>query len=243
MTPTRFSGSVALTMTRSPVRGSLATWASCSTHFGQRVLLTGEPGDEPAAPHQAAVLESAQRPLQLPPREPQRVVHGEVAEDHAPAVQQLLGHGLGELVAVDVRAGGRARATTDRHPSSWSAPPRSSRENRRGSGVRASPTRARIAPKPSEVSRPRATPSHSPRSTSSGRRRVACDELGREAGAPLAQTPPGSRGRADRRLRRIRAGARGLEQPGECRRGTRPRSGWPSTVGRPVRPRRHGGGA
>ena len=90
---------------------------------GQRVLLAAEPGDEAPAPHEAAVFEPAQRPLEVAPREPQRVVDHEVAEHDTPAVQQQLGHRLGELVAVGGRRGRSVRppprwapATSDRRP-------------------------------------------------------------------------------------------------------------------------------
>ena len=64
-------------------------------------LLATEPADEAAAAHEAAVFESPQRALHVAPREPNRLLHGEVAEHHAPPLQQQLGDCFGELVAVD----------------------------------------------------------------------------------------------------------------------------------------------
>ena len=119
-----------------------------------------------------------------------------------------------------------------------------------------------MAPKPSDMTRPRATPSHSARSMSSGSRLVAVAELGGEARAALAQhlerprrsrPPTGSPGSL--------AGARGLEQPRQVgaehdrdRRGLRrradgrvgvvararrePQPGHLAVVAQPVEPRR-----
>src|SRR6266496_3762741 len=70
----------------------------------QRVLLAAESADEPPAAHEAAILEPSQCPLDVAPRHPERIVDGEVAEHDAPAVDELLGDGLGELVAVHVVA-------------------------------------------------------------------------------------------------------------------------------------------
>ena len=88
----------------------------------QRVLLAAEPAHEATAAHQTAVFETTQRPLEVAPREAQRVVHDQVAEHHAPAVQQELGHRFGELVAIgagevgegDGLGGGHQRPTTGR---------------------------------------------------------------------------------------------------------------------------------
>ena len=186
--------------------------------LGQRVLLAGEAGDEPTAAHEAAVFEPAQRPLDLAPREAHRVVEREVAEHHAPAVQQQLGDGFGELVAVDVGAG---RGTSDQRPAA--APgerePRSRRGQPAGVGTavaaRRRSTRDRMAPKPSAVSRPRETPSHSARSMSSGKPVGGVAELAREARAALAEHLDDLGGRADRGLGRVAAGTRGFEQPRE----------------------------
>ena len=100
ITPTRLSGSVAFSGDPFALLGARRTWVSCSWAAGQRVLLAAEPADEAPAPHEPTVFEPPQRPLQVAPGEPQRVVHDEVAEQHAPPVQQQLGDGLGQLVAV-----------------------------------------------------------------------------------------------------------------------------------------------
>ena len=72
---------------------------------GERVLLAAEPGHEPAAADEPPVFEPAQRPLQVAPREAQRIVDREVAEHDAPPLEQQLGDRFRELVAVEVGAG------------------------------------------------------------------------------------------------------------------------------------------
>ena len=79
---------------------------------GQRVLLAREPGDEPSTPHEATVLEPAQCPLHIAPREGQRVVGDEITEHHTPPLEHELGDGLGQLVAIDVGAACRHERPT-----------------------------------------------------------------------------------------------------------------------------------
>ena len=126
--------------------------------------------------------------------------------------------------------------TSDQRPAAaprWRAP-RSRRDRRRVSVVvrPPAPTRARIAPNPSEVSSPRDTPSQRPRSTSSGSRLVA---------SPSSSAKHAPRARSTSRISAVAptagsAGsppaARPLEQPGEVgaehdrdRRGLRRRAG------------------
>ena len=75
--------------------------------FGQGVLLAAEAAHEPSAAHETAVFEPSHRPLHVTPRHAQGIAHREIAEHHAPAVQQLLGHCFREVVRIDRgRAGG-----------------------------------------------------------------------------------------------------------------------------------------
>ena len=60
---------MAFTVTRSPAAGELAHVRELLGRGRERVLLAAEPADEAAAPDQAAVLEPAQRPLEVAPRE------------------------------------------------------------------------------------------------------------------------------------------------------------------------------
>ena len=90
---------------------------------GQGVLLAAEAGHEAPAPDQAPVLQAAQGPLDLPPRQAQRVTQGEVAEDHPPAVEELLGRGLGQVVAVQVLVGVGHRRPPARGPARAHADP------------------------------------------------------------------------------------------------------------------------
>src|SRR5204862_5594557 len=83
----------------------LANLGELLERVGQRVLLAREPGDEPPAAHEPAVFEAAERPLDVAPREAHRISERDVAEHHTPPVEEELGDGFGELVAVDVGAG------------------------------------------------------------------------------------------------------------------------------------------
>ena len=72
--------------------------------FGKRVLLSRETGDEASTARGAARFHAAQRPDDVAPRQGDRLARYDVAEDHAPAHQQLLGDRLGErIVLVDRR--------------------------------------------------------------------------------------------------------------------------------------------
>ncbi len=83
--------------------------------LGQRVLLAAEPAHEPSAAHETAVFEPSHRPLHVTPRHPQGVTDREVAEHHAPAVEQLLGHRFREVVGVDGRRGDGCVGARGRH--------------------------------------------------------------------------------------------------------------------------------
>src|SRR5436305_8236201 len=67
-------------------------------------LLAGHAGHEVPAADQAASLEAAQGPQDLPPRGRQSFPDVDVAEHHAPSRQQLPGDDFGELVGVVDRA-------------------------------------------------------------------------------------------------------------------------------------------
>ena len=95
----------------------------------------------------------------------------QVAEQHAPAVEQLLGDRLGQLVPVQVSVRRAARATsvrrhrpTRRHRAAVVTMRHARAEARRRGACTF--MRERMAPKPSDMTSPRATPSHSARSIS-----------------------------------------------------------------------------
>ena len=200
----------------------------------ERVLLTAEPGDEAPTAHQPAVFESPQRPLDLAPRDADRVVEREVAEHHAPAVQQQLGDRFGELVAVDVGAGA---GTSDQRPAA--APgerePRSEPGEAAGVGAAAPAVAAHARADRAEAvggERPRATPSQSARSMSSGSRLVTSPSSGAKHAPRSRSTSTISAVAPTHGSAGIGAGAGGFEQPREVvavhdgdRRGLRRRTG------------------
>ena len=115
--------------------------------FGQGVLLAAEPGDEPAAAHQTPILEPAERPLQVPPRQAQRVVDGQVAEQDPPPAEQLLGDGLGQLFAVaDLAGGGDERPPPGRRRRRLGSRPRRDRRGRPAGGPGVAGGRRRAGP-------------------------------------------------------------------------------------------------
>ena len=89
MMPARFSGSLALMRTISPVRSSRRTRRSAIDRLRQRVLLADEARDEAAAAHDAARLLPPQRAHDVAPRHREVLARDEVAEDDAVAREQL----------------------------------------------------------------------------------------------------------------------------------------------------------
>ena len=145
---------------------------------GQRVLLADEARDEAAAARGAARLDAAERPEDLAPRAGRGARAREVAEDDAPAREELLGDRLGERLDVDGAGGAwrrqerpaalgaaRARARAARRAPGRG---RAARLAQRSRAVKS----ARTLPKPSAVTSPRETRSQSPSSTSTARRPV-----------------------------------------------------------------------
>src|SRR5439155_3931301 len=72
---------------------------------GQGVLLTAEAADKTPAADQSAIFEPAQCPLDLAPGQAQTVANGQIPKQHAPAVEQLLGDRLCQVMAIHVSLG------------------------------------------------------------------------------------------------------------------------------------------
>lgn len=68
--------------------------------FWKCVLLSLKTGDKPSAPDEATVLQAAQSPLDLTPRQTREIVDGERAEQHPPTVEKLLGDRLSAIMGV-----------------------------------------------------------------------------------------------------------------------------------------------
>ena len=130
--PTRLQGSTALTRTVSWRLARRRVARSATDGLRQRILLTHEAGDEPAAPHAPPRLHSPQRPEKIAPRQGDALSPEQVAEEHAVARQQHLRRALRQLL----RRFEIGRAGADHRP-----PPRRARphENTAGSVRRAPP--------------------------------------------------------------------------------------------------------
>ena len=211
----------------------LADGAQDVEGVGMRELLAAEPGDEPAAADSAPGLHAPERPQDLAPGQGQILPGHQIVEDHAPADRELLGHGLRQLIASPRRVTGPG--SSDHRPADPApAPLRPRRSPRspdgRDRGLRRS--RDRTARKPSAVTSPRATPSHSASSTSLGRRPVIAPRSGRNS-APCwrrasstsrVRPGPGSAGARSPRAARSSQGrsSRMARVMGVAREGTSP---------------------
>ena len=197
------SGSAPATTTCSPSAATPVHGQQLVGRFGQRVLLPREAGDEAAAERQAARLEPAQRPDHLAPGHLERLAAPQLPGDDAPATSSwcattsasssLPGERTPSATAGAPSTSGPG--SSDQRPSPMPDPAGARRRARRFDGRRTvrvrqrsrAESRERTAEKASAVTRPRATRSHRPSSTSAGRRPVSRGQLGPEAGAPRAQ--------------------------------------------------------
>src|SRR5262249_18885478 len=180
----------------------------------QRVLLAAEARDEAAAAHEPAVLEAPEGPLEVAPRDAQRVPGGEVAEHDPPAVEELLGDGLGQLVAIDVVAvrghdrppAGRRAACPGSAPQPGHAASVGCAADAADAGADGAEAVAHHEPARHAVPEPAL---HVVGQTAGGG-----DEVGGEAGAAVAQRLHDLGRGAHRRLGELGAEAGGIEEPG-----------------------------
>ena len=130
------------------------------------VLLAAETGHEAAAADGAPGFHPPERPEQVTPGNRKVLPGCHVAEYHAPPGGELLGDGLGELVAV--RTGGRLRQQRPAAGGARGVAQAAAQPARRGVAGSGLPRRSsdRTARNPSAVTSPRATASQSASSTS-----------------------------------------------------------------------------